>query len=224
MKLKSFGCSFIYGTDLSDAKEPFCPSHQTWPARLAKTFDLKYECHAGGGIGNLAILDRLSQQVVEKPTALYVVQWTYIDRFDYSDHHGHHFTNGRNDWCTIRPNAKTKESDFYFRSLHSEYKDKLTAILYVKSALDLLQQNQCKFIMTYLDRLLLCDRWHCSSAMMAWQNDIKKHLINFDGEDFLTWSRQRGYHINERNHPLEQAHQAAADVMRPVIESILHTT
>lgn len=217
----AFGCSFIYGTDLSDAKEPFCPSQRTWPALLAKKCDLRYECYAGGGIGNLAILDRLSQQVVENPTAFFVVQWTYIDRFDYSDHYGQHYTPGINDWCTIRPNAKTKESDFYFRSLHSEYKDKLTSILYVKSALDLLQQNRCKFIMTYLDRLLLCDTWHCSSAMMAWQNDIKKHLINFDGEDFLTWSRQRGYDINERNHPLEQAHQQAAELMLPAIESIL---
>jgi hypothetical protein len=40
--------------------------------------------------------------------------------------------------------------------------------------------------------------------------------------DFLTWSKQKGHAITSIGHPLEEAHAAAADLMQPVIESILH--
>lgn len=36
-------------------------------------------------------------------------------------------------------------------------------------------------------------------------------LTSFDGLDFLSWSRQHGHEITELLHPLESAHQAAAD-------------
>jgi hypothetical protein len=56
MKLKSFGCSFTYGSDLHDCDIPqWGASRQTWPALLAKNHNLEYECHAHPGIGNLQI-------------------------------------------------------------------------------------------------------------------------------------------------------------------------
>lgn len=41
---------------------------------------------------------------------------------------------------------------------------------------------------------------------LTW-NQVK----SFDGLDFLSWSRQHGHEITELLHPLESAHQAAAD-------------
>ena len=222
MKLKSFGCSFIHGTDLSDAIDPSTPSQLTWPALLAKRYNLKYRCSAGGGLGNLAILDRLSYDIYRDPTDIFVVQWTYIDRFDYSDPNGNHFDLGENDWNSILPGHQTTLSKLYFYSLHSEYRDRLTALIYVKTAIDLLLQFDCRFIMTYLDQILLCDRWHLSPAMRSWQSGIATYLCDFDGQDFVTWSRQQRYAVGQSGHPLEPAHAAAADLMQPIIESILH--
>lgn len=222
MNLRSFGCSFIHGTDLSDAVDPTTASGLTWPALLARRFGLDYHCHAGGGQGNLAVLDRLSQEICKDPSAVFVVQWTYIDRFDYSDPHGHHFNNGTNDWRAVLPGSGSSLSHMYFGSLHSEYRDKLTALIYVKTAIDLLQHHNCRFVMTYLDPSLMCERWHVSTPMRSWQNHIATYLCDFDGQDFVTWSRQQRYAVGQSGHPLEPAHAAAADLMQPVIESILH--
>jgi hypothetical protein len=41
-------------------------------------------------------------------------------------------------------------------------------------------------------------------------------MQDFEGQTFLEWSRLRGYEVTKiLDHPLEQAHQAAADLWRP---------
>jgi hypothetical protein len=60
MKLQSFGCSFIYGTDLDDCPDQngiaICASRKTWPALISARFGMNYRCRAHGGSGNLSIL------------------------------------------------------------------------------------------------------------------------------------------------------------------------
>lgn len=221
MKLKSFGCSFIYGTDLSDIHDPRKPSHATWPALLAEQLDIEYCCHAGGGHGNLSILDRLSAAIYQDPADLFVIQWTFIDRFDFSDPDGHHFNKGTNDWSTLRSNDESDACDFYFRYLHSEYRDKLTSCLYINTALDMLQEKKCKFLMTSINDLILCDRYHVTDAMTTWQAKIRSNLTWFEGQDFLNWSLRQGFPVGVTGHPLEEAHAAAADLMWPAIDAIL---
>jgi hypothetical protein len=43
------------------------------------------------------------------------------------------------------------------------------------------------------------------------QDQVRNNLKDFDGKNFLDWSRNRGYEISERWHPLEQAHIQAAN-------------
>lgn len=58
------------------------------------------------------------------------------------------------------------------------------------------------------------------------QNLVKTDLLLFEGENFLEWSRNRGYPVtpSPRDHPLEQAHQNAAKLWigpyRDIIESM----
>lgn len=223
MKLKSFGCSFIYGTDLSDSETSGSYSHMTWPALLAARFDLPYRCYAGGGHGNLSILDRLSHEIYRDPGSLFVIQWTYIDRFDYSDPNGVHFNKAIiNDWLTIRPASETPQSEFFFREIHSEYRDKLTNLIYMKMAIDLLRENNCKFFMTCLDKLVLCSEYHVSHCMKEWQKYLLSNMVFFEGKDFLSWSNHQRFPTGKTSHPLEEAHAAASDLMAPVIDAILH--
>ena len=63
-KVKSFGCSFSFGTDLPDINNNQ-PSKLTWPALVANHLDLKYECYAVGGCGNLQILENILNQVMD---------------------------------------------------------------------------------------------------------------------------------------------------------------
>ena len=61
MNLKSFGCSFIFGSELSDDGRtgPYATgSCLTWPALLAKEFGYGYHTYARPGSGNLQIAER----------------------------------------------------------------------------------------------------------------------------------------------------------------------
>ena len=215
MKLQSFGCSFIFGTDLSDDgrhRNYATGSHLTWPALLAKKMGLDYETRARPGAGNLQILERLMNTVVESDS-LYVIGWTWIDRFDYVDHDLKNIWPGRTSWSTLMPIDNSDKAKMYYRHLHSEYRDKLSNLIMIKTAIDCLQQHNRRFIMTYMDHILFCREWHLTPAVALLQDQIRPYVTDFNGQNFLDWSRSNGFEISATMHPLEKAHAAAADLV-----------
>lgn len=213
MKLKSFGCSFIFGTDLSDGgKEVYYASGSrlTWPALVAQQLGLEYETHARPGSGNLQILERLLNHI--EPDTVYVVAWTWIDRFDYVDPE-HKMPWPGTKWLTLMPTDQDTVANQYYRHVHSEYQDKLTTLMCMHTAIQHLRDNHCRFIMTYMDHLTFCQQWNHTPGMMLLQQKIKPYMSDFQGENFLDWSRQRGFEISHSAHPLETAHSAAADLV-----------
>ena len=61
-------------------------SLSTWPAQLAKHLNLKYTCVANPGISNQSIIRQLVKFITEiEPSDLVVIDWTFIDRWDYVD-------------------------------------------------------------------------------------------------------------------------------------------
>ena len=213
MKLKSFGCSFVYGTDLPDAGVGrVIPSNNTWPALLAQHLGYEYTCYARPGAGNLQILEYiLNQASVGDPSDLFVINWSWIDRFDYYNPD----LNGKlwNDWLTIMPIDKSETAKVYYQNLHSEYRDKFTGLNYLRSAIDTLNQKNIPFVMTYIDELLFDQKWHTTPAVLDLQEYIEPHMTRFEGQTFLNWSRSNGYPESPGWHPLTEAHSAAADVI-----------
>jgi hypothetical protein len=213
MNLKSFGCSFIFGSELADtnhAEENINPSKNTWPAHLAQYLNAQYECHARPGSGNLQILEKvLNQASGQDNSNLFVIGWTWIDRFDY--YNSNYDGTPWQDWLTIRPSGTDNLSNLYYRDLHSEYRDKFTCLSYIKLAIDTLKQKNILFIMTYMDELLFDQRWHTSPAVIALQEYIKPYMTTFEGQSFLDWSRSKGYPETAARHPLETAHAAAGE-------------
>ena len=206
MKLKSFGCSFIYGTDLSDAVSQGRNAHyslSTWPALLAQHFNLGYKCYARPGAGNLQIAEAVLNQI-EKP-ALYVINWTYIDRFDYNN------TKGCT-WETIRPTSTEPVAETYYRDLHSQYRDKLTSLMAIYSVVTELKSRGYPFIMTYMDELLWEKQWHSSPTIELLQNTVQPVMGSFEGQTFLDWSRRKGFEISPGSHPTDHAHRAAYEL------------
>jgi hypothetical protein len=208
-KLKSFGCSFIYGDDLHDTficDDPW--SMYTWPALLAQDLNLKYECWAQSGSGNLQILDSLLTQLQQtQEPAIYVVAWTWIDRMDYTNP----LTNS---WSTIRPSNSDNVSNLYYKNFHSQYQDKLLSLTYINTAIQALRSQGHKFIMTYQDSLIFETDWHHSGSIGLLQQMIRPSLTTFEGMNFLEWSKFHGYKISAAWHPLEDAHQAAFEYIR----------
>lgn len=210
MILKSFGCSFVFGTDLADANDgssqlEITASQRTWPARLAQHLDFDYECYAYAGLGNLQILSRILDQVDSDP-ALFVVSWTWIDRFDYVNEL-------EQKWHTIRPTSEDSVADFYYRTLHSQYTDKLRTLSNIKLAMDTIKQHRHSLIMTSMDDLIFETKWHTSSSVTYLQNAIRPYMTMFDGQTFLQWAQSNNYSVNDRLHPGEDAHAAAAKLL-----------
>lgn len=208
MNLKSFGCSFIFGTDLTDAgQDKFyaTPSQLTWPALLAKKLDYGYQCYARPGSGNLRIAERALSQLACNESALYVIGWSWIDRFDY--------TQDDDKWSTLMPGDDTSIANNYYRDLHSQYRDKLTTLMSIRLVIDTLQQKGYPFIMTFMDDLIFEQQWHTTPAITDLQEYIRPHMTTFNKLNFLDWSRENGHSISKTKHPLESAHASAADYM-----------
>ena len=215
--LKSFGCSFIFGSDLLDStanSEIYVPSQHTWPAHVAQHLNFEYECHACPGSGNLQILERLLNQLPTTTSSdLVVVGWTWIDRFDY--YHGNHDSgSGLSPWITIMPTDDTDLAKTYYRDLHSEYKDKFNCLSYIRLAIDSLKQKNIPFVMTYMDRLLFDKRWNTSPGVLEMQSLIEPYMTMFDSQTFLEWSRKHNYPESANWHPLEEAHQNAFELVK----------
>lgn len=220
MKLKSFGCSFIYGNDLLDDNRAggfATPSQLTWPAVIAKQLQVPYECFAKPGSGNLHILNQvLTHAAIDHADTVYVIGWTWTDRFDYTDAACAFYT-GRDVWKTVCPVSTSPEAQHYYRHLHSELRDKLTALIHISLAINVLTRNSIPFVMTYMDDIIMDRQWHVPLSVSSLQDQVRPHLHNFEGQNFLDWSRQQGFEISATLHPLEPAHAAAADHMLKLV-------
>jgi hypothetical protein len=224
MILKSFGCSFIFGTDLDDSKKILItqnkpvPSEFTWPALLAKDLGYQYKCFASPGSGNFKILEKTLTQSANGENSIFVVGWSFIDRYDYLvnnyDYKEHWDPIDNSFWSTINPNDSRSTSESYYRDLHSQFCDKLKSLTYIKCAIDTLNQKNIPFIMTYIDDLIFETQWHTSPAIIDLQNYIQPYLTQFDGKNFLEFSKQKGFLISETLHPLEAAHQAGVELIK----------
>ena len=226
MQVKSFGCSFIFGSELSD--EWCCPSGEmaihlqevgrhnikfsklTWPAHVAQYLGYEYQCYANPGSGNLQIMERVLTQITKSDCALIIIGWTWIDRFDYinplaTDHTDIDF------WNTITPTDNDHTAKNYYKNLHSEFKDKLLALTSIRLTIDILKQKNLPFIMTYIDELMFDNNWHSTPAIRELQNYIKPYMTKFEDLTFLDWSRKNNYPVSNNWHPLEKAHTAASE-------------
>lgn len=226
MNLKSFGCSFIYGSELSDevlwdkttGRHPK-HSKSTWPAHLARYLNYNYLCYARPGAGNLQIAERALTHLATNEQALFVINWTFIDRFDYVNLNNPDNWPGSMPWSTLMPIDETATAKTYYSQLHSEIRDKLTTLIHIKLVVDTLKQKNCPFIMTYMDDLMFDKRWHTTPAITDLQDSIQPHMTQFDGMNLQQWTKKNGYPITSIGHPLEEAHAAAGQLMIKVFDT-----
>jgi hypothetical protein len=211
MKLKSFGCSFTYGSDLHDCDIPDNKASKfTWPALLAKDLNLMYECYACPGIGNLQIMHETLTQLSFNDPSIYIINWSWIDRFDFLDPLTDH-------WHTLRPGNNTHEHQLYYRHFYNQYHTMLTNACYIKTTADMLNSRGVKFIMTLMDTTLFDEvdpGWQDPRSISLLQKEIRPYITWFENQTFLNWAKQKGFPISETLHPLEPAHQAGFELIR----------
>ena len=204
MKLKSFGCSFIFGSELSDITNRTKKYSQlTWPAIIAQRQGLDYACYARPGSGNLQILNNVLDQVAQHNNDVYIINWTFVNRWDY-------MYAGNNQWHSVLPWDQHERTEFYYRHFQAEYTDKLNNLIWINSAIQSLTAAGKKFCMTFMDDLLFEDRWHTSPGILVLQEQVRPHLQQFNELNFVDWSKQNNFAIGSGGHPLEAAHEKAA--------------
>ena len=220
MKLKSFGCSFIYGSELQvNLKENNCIgdplSYDTWPSLVADHYQFEFENYAWPGIGNLRILEQvLSQSELEDP-AFFIIGWTWLDRFDFIDPLDE-------TWDTLRPGGDTDLHKMHYKHFYHQYHTMLTNASYISTAINVLNSKNIPFCMTLMDNTLfdpIDPAWQDPYALRILQRSIKPYITWFDDMDFLSWSRENNYPISEAWHPLEEAHVAAGNYMIKVFDT-----
>ena len=185
----------------------YSASRLTWPARLSREFNMVYECYAHPGRGNFFIANQVLDNLAKHEPALHVINWTYIDRFDFVD------LNNREVWETLRPGrGNHPHGDFYYRNLHSELRDKLHNLQLIKLVTMELLAAQQPFIMTYMDDLIWDQRWHTTPAMIKQQEFVKPLMLHWqtDQQELINWSLwavQQGHAVTANNHLLESGHE-----------------
>jgi hypothetical protein len=221
MKLKSFGCSFIWGSELSDVPLSGLTSSQlTWTAQLSRELNLQYECHAWPGRGNFWIANQVLDQLATDDPALYVINWTWIDRFDFinQDYVSQH-------WETLRPGPENHtHGAFYYRNLQCELSDKLHSLQLIKLVTMELLAAGHPFIMTYMDNLIFDQRWHTTPGMIKQQEFLKPLMLHWktnqpQSMDWLQWAVQQGHSVTANNHLLESGHEC---VFQDVLARLQH--
>jgi hypothetical protein len=148
--------------------------------------------------------------------AVAVVNWSYIDRFDYMDSH-------TGEWQCLLPGDRASMAENYYKYLNSQFIDKWKSLSYVKMAQDHLDRCGIPFVMTYMDHLLLENQFHTGPAVELLQIQVGEYLSTFKGKNFLEWSRENGHAISKAwNHPLDSAHTAAAEFWLPVVSDLVN--
>ena len=204
VQLKSFGCSFVWGSELPDEIPGQTPSQLTWPALVAQELRREYQCYAWGGTGNFAIAQRVLSQIERAESALFVINWTWIDRYDYIDPANNKI------WRTIRPANNDDCSDYYYRNLHSQLQDKLLSLSQINFCLDQLEQREIPYISTYMDDLLFETQWHTTAGAYLMQRNIQSRMTEFQQQNFIDWARNNNHSLTQAGHLLESGHAAVA--------------
>ena len=228
-KVIAFGDSFTRGDELGDwnalrQKSPLRSSQFTWPALIAKSLNCDYRCCAIGGKGNQWIGWMAASKI--KKDILYIVNWTWFERFDYVDV-------TTDDWTTTHPRHEDKLDHYFYRNLDSDIWNLHRNLQQIHSTISLLKQNNVNFIMTCLDThysLTYNDMRPPSLHTATWINAISSlqeqvlpHIVDFEGISFLEWSKQNSFKLGPNGHPLEEAHAEAAKYINTnVIEGMIN--
>ena len=120
-KLVSAGCSFIQGSELGD-EVPY--SKNTYPALLAKHYNLDYDCIAYPSASNQGIAKKIfDYKNIQE--CLFVVQWTFPSRLGV-DLSYNYFDKNKNktNWFDLAPNNWDLIDHFHeYREYTQQLKD-----------------------------------------------------------------------------------------------------
>jgi hypothetical protein len=237
MDICAFGDSFIFGSDLKDCNDIIARdagSPYTWTRLLAKKLNLRHWGYSQPGISNLAIADDVIRIVSQKGNQVfYSIHWTWIDRIDFMP--GIYDENNVGAryivemphkvgvWRSLTPTSKDEFAVQYYKHIQSDFVDKLKNLSIIYTTIQILQNYNCCFHMTSNDYLLFDTTNHVGKASLLLQEKVQPFLHDYDGKNFIDWAKYNKFPISDNWHPLEAAHDKAAEYWLPTYKRLINT-
>lgn len=217
-KIVSFGDSFVFGSEIQNNHD----GKKAWAGLAAQKLGVEYKTLSVPGCGNENISRQILTYFSNNPVdnTLVVINWTWGARWDF-------YIPGKETWTTLgltcvpsklAPMVGSEEAkkilEFYNKYPgHSTLWDKWRTLQTIYSTQQYLKSLGANIIQTYMDYEMWDQTWHAPDYIKTLQELTRTDLENFEGQNFLDWSRQRGFTVTEPGlHPLEQAHEAACEL------------
>ena len=218
----SFGDSFVFGSELADNND----GSKAWPALVAKELGYSYNTSAVPGCGN----DHIARQIYtwfsnnSPENTLAVINWTWMSRWDF-------YIVEHETWITLGPTCvpeKLKDLvdrtqaedmiDFYkTRANSSLLWNKFRNLQTIWAVQQYMNHKGIKSVQTYMDYELFDQTFHAPDYIKELQQLVLPKLQLFDDKNFVDWSHEHEYPVTIQGwHPLEQAHQAAAEYWKDI--------
>lgn len=238
VNLVSFGDSFTFGNELPGDNPG--PSQVTWAGKLADKLDRFYVCKAKGGNANSAIARSVINWLAHKRDDLdcmVTIMWTFPGRYEYMFNHDNEWHNVT-PW-EADPNIDNLKKQYknFDEETYKENKEKLEKIqgtpieYHAKSHFEHIDSHEYASYMSMKDILLTQNTLqyyevpymfcfaHNSIFYLTPGNTLLFSLLDqskwfqFDNnQGFMQWAEKEGYQFGS-THPLEQAHEEAANIM-----------
>jgi hypothetical protein len=226
------GDSFVWGSELADSLNgsPNGYSRSTYSALLSKQYGASYKCAAFPGNSNDAIA-RMTMLECNKHSKKVgaIVSWTFMPRFEFR--FAYPIQSPISPWTSINPHQYNKPevkdfSDYFFKHVgtdieYQQYNSLRAALLlqtyfinkHIPYMFTLADNNFCNDYSTLsVDCKILWDQidWNkwffFVPAEEAW--------LTTSPRGFYQWAVENKYDIGPMQHPLEQAHQDAAELIK----------
>lgn len=226
-KLAAFGDSFVWGSEIDDNRS----GEKSWTGVCADRLGWQYQNCAVPGCGN----DVISQQVFDyfyvndTKNTLVVINWTWSLRFDFS-------VKDTGIWKTLGPTCVPQRFagllsneqaetviEFYQEYLNQSVAwHKWRSMKNIYAVTMFLKEKNIPNVQTYMDYALFDTDEQTRSYLSFLQQSMLSEMRSWDGMNFLDWSLSRGFVVtNPGLHPLEQAHQAAADYWQDTYKRLI---
>lgn len=217
-KIVSFGDSFVFGSELADNND----GQRGWIGQAAKRLGVDYETLSVPGCGN----ENIARQILtyfsnnSSDNVLAVINWTWGARWDF-------YIPDVERWTTLglscvpsklAPMVGVDEAkkilEFYNKYPGcSTLWDKFRTLQTIYAAQQFLKSINVSSVQTYMDYEMWDTTWHAPDYIRTLQNLTKKPLTNFEGLNFVDWSKKHNYFVTDPGlHPLEDAHSAACEL------------
>jgi len=217
-KIVGFGDSFVFGSELNNNPD----GHRSWIGQAAKKLGVEYETLSVPGCGNENIARQIFTYFSHNPaeSTLAVINWTWGARWDF-------YIPGIEKWTTLgltcvpsklAPMVGQQEAEkileFYNQYPgHSTLWDKWRTLQTIYATQQYLKSLGTVAIQTFMDYEMWDQTWHAPDYIKTLQDLTQPDLENFEGLNFVDWSRKHGFFVTEPGlHPLEQAHAAACEL------------